>query len=181
METRKHKDRHRPLITAKSSRAFVADLVRKIGWERMECLFLDWPHLKRAGDRMARLMGGDLLLSADWAGNLAEACLTDGISAYEAARSDGADTLSAFILAVSQRACDMLQYTVCLREKSAWRRWEPAEDYLWELIEARDISAVRFMAEAHPMRGNRDARVVIASRIFSVADLGRAGVMLRVA
>lgn len=158
------------------ARAALACAMRRVGYRRIEAIFIEWPHLREACVRLAAVTGGELLPDAEPSEPLLAACLRAGALAMAyGAQEDG---LASFVRSVSSRAAEgVLRRTAWLHMPGIMRRWEPMESTLLDALEACQARAIELSPEPHPMRGRRDALLVVASRVFSLRDLDRAGVI----
>lgn len=145
--------------------------------ESLQSLWLEWPHLKRASTRLSRLTAGLTLPSAKGEPLLTH-CIRAGVQAATSARAEKQDTLAAFVLTVSRTLPEILSYTVSIRSaRHNWVYWSPVEDYLLDELKQRRATELRVQAEPHPLHKNTGVRLVLASRVFSMNDLARAGVL----
>lgn len=152
------------------------DAMHQVGYGDLARIQAEWPHLAGAYKRLTRLSGG-LLMPATDGDSLLVRSLSLGCEAVRVAEAKGDDTLAAFVLAVSRKLPDMLSFIVQMKVRANWVSWNPIEDYLLDEIKRSKATEIRIVSNPHPLSTVTQTRMIVASRVFSLNDLVRAGVI----
>lgn len=160
--------------------AATADLkkaARQVGEGDLRSLWLDWPSLQEASRNMARYTGGLLLPGAERP-MLIEA-LDSGLKGYRAA-NETQSPVAGFIHGVCDVMTSLMTIEVIGHDGHVWKRWKPLSMHLAEFLENPLLTTLRIgLDEDAPIFESPEARIVIASRIFSIHELELSGLIPR--
>lgn len=110
--------------------------------------------------------------------SLLSVCLDSALHSVEVQIENGAnevDIQKAFITSIAEELVIMLDCSLMIRFKSAWRLYEINQEFLGNILRQHSVSVLLWEQSAN--QSFQDSKVIVASRVFTLNELTLAGVM----
>ncbi len=165
--------------TPKRASLQLQEICRKIKkLETSRHLFRIWPNLRTASYHLVDfltvywpdpLYRDETLLSASLS------CALQHAEVYMAKGTDEVEMQKAFITSITEELILLLECSLMIRFKSAWKPYEINQDFLGNILRQHTVTALLW--EQTAKQSTQDSKIIVASRVFTLAELRLAGVI----